>query len=235
MRWPGWTPAARAASVRRRVLIWRPGAGAPAEAGWRRASTAVAVAVLVDSMYESSKSSLVVTTGGAADVSADVSADGSAAGAIAGPSADGTVAAAGADADGGCSPAAGCSARAAGASLLTRRAANGRAAPPSADDSASAAAEPSPAAEAEASWASPAPGAWSCCSSRPCSSSALWAFLTTRMARLTAGSFFGKYLLRIFSASSFGTVFEGTDTSTPSRRTSSMMRFDSIFSSLARS
>ena len=56
-----------------------------------------------------------------------------------------------------------------------------------------------------------------------------------RTARLTAASFFGKYLSRIFSASSFEMEFEGTLTSTPSRRTSSIRRLVSIFRSLARS
>ena len=61
------------------------------------------------------------------------------------------------------------------------------------------------------------------------------AFLTMRTARLTATSFLGKYLSRIFSASSFEMEFEGTLTSTPSRRTSSIRRLVSIFRSLARS
>ena len=65
--------------------------------------------------------------------------------------------------------------------------------------------------------------------------SAATARFTTLTARLTAVSFFGKYLFRIFSASSLETEFDGTLTSTPSRRTSSMSRFVSSFSSLARS
>src|SRR6185369_471243 len=59
--------------------------------------------------------------------------------------------------------------------------------------------------------------------------------LTTFTARLTVASFFGKYLFRIFSASSLDTEFDGTLTSTPSRRTSSMSRLVSSFNSLARS
>ncbi len=43
-----------------------------------------------------------------------------------------------------------------------------------------------------------------------CAGSSCFAFLTTRMERWTVGSFLGKYLLRIFSASSFEMVLEGT-------------------------
>src|SRR5258706_8353050 len=60
-------------------------------------------------------------------------------------------------------------------------------------------------------------------------------FLTILTVRLTAASFLGNYLSRIFSASSFEIEFEGTLTSTPSRRTSSIRRLVSIFRSLARS
>src|SRR5256714_9015885 len=56
-----------------------------------------------------------------------------------------------------------------------------------------------------------------------------------RRDRLAAVSFLGKYLSRIFSASSFEMEFEGTLTSTPSRRTSSIRRLVSIFRSFARS
>jgi hypothetical protein len=58
---------------------------------------------------------------------------------------------------------------------------------------------------------------------------------TTFTARLTVVSFFGKYLVRIFSASYLETELEGKLTSTPSRRTSSMSRLVSSFNSLARS
>ena len=58
---------------------------------------------------------------------------------------------------------------------------------------------------------------------------------TTLMVRFTAVSFLGKYFVRIFSANSFEIELDGTLTSTPSRRTSSISRLVSSLSSLAKS
>ncbi len=55
------------------------------------------------------------------------------------------------------------------------------------------------------------------------------------MVRFGAVSTFGKYLLRTFSANSLVTEFDGTDTSAPSRRNSSMTRLVSCFKSRAKS
>ena len=59
--------------------------------------------------------------------------------------------------------------------------------------------------------------------------------LITLMARLGAGSAFGKYLARTLSASSAVTELDGTLTSAPSRRRSSITRFVSCLTSRARS
>jgi hypothetical protein len=79
------------------------------------------------------------------------------------------------------------------------------------------------------------PGAVSSISAAVTSSEGRAARFTTLTARFAVISFFGKYLMRIFSANSFEIELDGTLTSTPSRRTSSINRLVSSFSSLARS